>query len=276
MSFLVDAHCHLNEEDYADAGEGLIQAFPSFGLLGAGVPGWDLASSEKALDLAHRHDRIFACCGTHPHDSDSYSSEVESRYRAMAEDPKVVAMGEFGLDYHYMTQPKAVQQNVFEAQLQLALDLGLPAVVHCREAAEDALAIVRNFPGLKILMHSFTDGPEAFAPFRDLGCYVSYGGILTFKNGEEVRAQARISDPDRILMETDGPYLSPVPRRGKLTKPWWAWYTLQVLARTLDRDPRDLADRVLANTLDFYDLEGALAPLKEATQPVDPCLELDF
>lgn len=276
MSYLIDAHCHLNEEDYVDQGEGLIEAFPSFGLLGVVVPGWDLPSSEKALDLAHRHERVFACCGTHPHDSDSYGPEVEARYRAMAEDPKLVALGEFGLDYHYMTQTKEVQWQAFEAQLQLARDLGLPAVIHCREAARDALAIVRNFPDLTLLMHSFTDGPEAFRPFRDMGCYVSYGGILTFKNGQEVREQAKISDPDRILLETDGPYLSPVPRRGKLTRPEWAWYTLQVLAETIDQDPGDLADKVLDNTLDFYGLSEAVMPLKDSTKPVDPRERLDF
>lgn len=268
MSFLIDAHCHLADADYdADRSE-ILAGLGEAGLLALIAPGSDLESSRRALALAQREERVFACVGIHPHEAESYGPAAEASLRKWALKEKVVAIGEIGLDYHYDLAPRRLQQEVFERQLALAEEVDLPVVIHCREAAQDALPIVKSFPRLRFLMHSFTDGLEAWKPFEALGAYVSYGGMVTFKNAEAVRNQARGSDLDRILLETDGPYLAPVPKRGQMNRPEWIRYSASKLAQVLGVASEELAQRTTANSLAFYGLTGWTARLSKNTRPV--------
>lgn len=270
MAYIIDAHCHLSDEDYDEIREDIIGSMGENGLCAVINPASDLESAKAGLELANKEKRIFACLGTHPLEAKSYDEEAEQFYRQNASNEKVVAIGEIGLDYHYEFETASIQKEVLERQLQLASDLDLPVVVHCREAHNDCYAIIKNFPGLKILMHSYSEeDSESWKLYDKLGAYISFGGMLTFKKSENVREIARMADPQRIMMETDGPYLAPVPKRGKANRPEWAWYSLLCLADTLKRDAGDLADLLLDNTVKFYGIESALEKIKGETNSID-------
>ncbi len=276
MAYIIDAHCHLSDIDYDEIRDDIIGVMGKNGLLAVVNPASDLESAKAGLELAKREKRMFACLGTHPLEAKSYDEEAEQFYRQNASNEKVVAIGEIGLDYHYEFETASIQKDVLERQLQLASDLDLPVVVHCREAHNDCYAIIKNFPGLKILMHSYSEEePESWKLYDKLGAYISFGGMLTFKKSENVREIARMADPQRIMMETDGPYLAPVPKRGKTNRPEWAWYSLLSLADTLKRDAGDLADLLLANTARFYGIEGPVGELKGETDSIDLSLGRD-
>ncbi len=276
MSYIIDAHCHLSDRDYDDLRDDIIGSMGKNGLLALINPASDLESAKAGLELAKREKRIFACLGTHPLEARSYDDQSEQFYRENASNEKVVAIGEIGLDYHYEFETAQIQKDILERQFQLASDLDLPVVVHCREAHNDCYAIIKNFPGLKILMHSYSEADSgSWKLYDELGAYISFGGMLTFKNSENVRDIARMADPQRIMMETDGPYLAPVPKRGKTNRPEWAWYSLLCLADVLKRDAGELADLLLDNTVKFYGIESAVEKIKGETDDLDLSLGRD-
>lgn len=254
---LIDAHCHLDDEAYAEDRAAIIDALPRHGVLAVVNPGSDRSSSEAAVALAHQSPRIFACIGTHPHEAVDYTDALESMYREMAQDPAVVAIGEIGLDYHYDFSPREVQRMVFVRQLQLAESLGLPVVIHSREAAEDTRKELHDsgFAG-KVLLHSYSETVEEWERIATPETYISLGGMVTFKNAENPKHLAAHVPLDRILIETDGPYLSPVPYRGETNLPWLARYSLETIAEIRGMVVDRLAEQVLENTIRFYGLEG--------------------
>ena len=182
------------------------------------VIGESPASADRALALAATDPRLVATAGLHPHEASSWNTDVESWLRERLRDPRVVAVGEMGLDYHYDHSPRAIQRTAFEAQLVLAAEAGKSAVIHAREADDDVAAILRRHPSVSAILHSFSSGPTLLRAGLDLGHYVSFSGMVTFRSwGLD---QAILDTPaDRLLLETDGPYLAPVPHRGKRNEP---------------------------------------------------------
>ena len=187
------------------------------------------ASAEAALGLAERHDRVSVVVGVHPHDAKDWDTAQEARLRRLARDPRVVALGEMGLDYHYDHSPHDVQQVVFEQQLLIARDAGLPAVIHAREADDDVATILRRHPDVRAVLHSFSSGPALLQAGLELGHYVSFSGMITFRNWTMDDA-VRAVPSDRLLVETDSPYLAPVPMRGKRNEPALVRYVAERLA----------------------------------------------
>lgn len=270
MAYIIDAHCHLTDDDYEETRQDIISSMGENGLLAVINPASDLDSSKKGLELAKEEKRIFACLGTHPLDAKSYNIEAEIFYRENACHSKVVAIGEIGLDYHYEHETADIQKDILERQLQIASDLNLPAVVHCREADSDCYAIIKNFPGIRLLMHSYSEkDPQSWKKFDALGAYISIGGMLTFKNSENVRDIARLADPERIMIETDGPYLAPVPKRGKMNRPEWSWYSFKYLAKMLNRDFEDFSDQLIKNTTNFYGIAEEIEEIKRESRSID-------
>lgn len=264
MSWIVDSHCHLDDPAYDEIREDVLEALPVEGVLALVNPGVNEENSQAVLDLARQSDRVFACMGTHPQEADSYSHSAEYIYRTLALDPKLVAMGEIGLDYHYMTSSPRRQKDVLTRQLDLAQDLDLPVVIHCRDAVEDLVPILLDkAQGLKVLMHCFNEPVEAWQDLAPLDPYISIGGMVTFKNAPYPKALAQVVSPDRLLIETDGPYLAPVPKRGQVNKPWYARYSLETVAEIRGDDPDWLAGQVLKNTETFYGLEDEFKVLLE-------------
>lgn len=167
--------------------------------------------------------------GVHPHDAATWTPAHEERLRELAADPRVVALGEMGLDYHYDHSPRDVQRRVFERQLALAVEVGLPAVIHAREADADVAAVLRTQPGHPVVLHSFSSGAELLEAGLALGHYLSFSGMVTFRNWTMDEAVRRVP-ADRLLLETDSPYLAPVPHRGRRNEPAHVRYVAERLA----------------------------------------------
>lgn len=215
---LTDTHCHLADPAYdADRGEVLDRAWAG-GVTRIVVIGESPQAADRALEVATTDSRLSTTAGLHPHEAASWDSDTEAWLRQRLRDPRVVAAGEMGLDYHYDHSPRPSQRAAFEAQLALAGEIGKPAVIHAREADEDVAAMLREHPSVLAILHSFSSGPALLRAGLDLGHYVSFSGMVTFKSWHLDHAILE-TPADRLLLETDGPYLAPVPHRGKRNEP---------------------------------------------------------
>ena len=210
-----DAHCHLGHDGEYDAAA-LIDEARSAGVERLVTIGTDAASSRHAIDVARAHAGVWATAGVHPHDASDGLAGLD----ALLTEPEVVAVGECGLDYHYDHSPRATQREVFAAQVALAHSFGLALVVHTREAWDDTFAVLES-EGVpeRTVIHCFTGGPYEARRCLDLGAHLSFSGIVTFKGAPEVREAAALCPADRLLVETDAPYLAPVGHRGRPNRP---------------------------------------------------------
>jgi TatD DNase family protein len=207
----------------------------------------DPSDLEVALRLADRYPFVYATIGVHPHDASKATSETWTRMRELATHPKVLAVGEIGLDYHYDFSPRDVQHAVFEQQLAIAAEFGKPIVIHTREAWDDTLEMLRAHWHGGGIMHCFTGNETQARQALDLGFHLSFGGVLTFPKAEEVRQAARIAPEDRLLVETDCPYLAPVPHRGKRNEPAFVVDTARRLAEVRGVPPEAIAEATTRN-----------------------------
>ncbi|HJT88409.1 MAG TPA: TatD family hydrolase, partial [Bryobacteraceae bacterium] len=229
---LADSHCHLDDHQFDDDREVAIERALSAGVetlmaIGTGGGPPDL---EAAIRLADRYPFFYATVGVHPHDASKATEETFDRLRELTLHPKVRAVGEIGLDYHYDFSPRGVQRAIFERQLALAAERRKPVVIHTREAWDDTIAILRAAGQGIGIFHCFTGTPAEAEQALELGFHLAFGGVLTFPKAEEVRQAARIVPPDRLLLETDCPYLAPVPMRGKRNEPAFLVETARRLA----------------------------------------------
>ncbi len=215
---LIDTHCHLADAAYdADRPDVMARAWDA-GVSRIVAIGESRTSAERALSLAAAEPRVAVTAGVHPHDAGGWSDEGRDWLRAALRRPEVVAAGEMGLDYHYDHAPREAQRAAFEAQLALAREAGQPVVIHAREADDDVASLLRAFPDVPAILHSFSSGTGLLRAGLDLRHYVSFSGMVTFRNWR--LDQAILDTPlDRILVETDGPYLAPVPHRGRRNEP---------------------------------------------------------
>ncbi len=217
---LFDTHAHLDDRAFDPDREELLDALPRAGLALVMNPGCSLTSSLAAAALASRRDYLYAAVGSHPDAADEVCVEVLEQYRTLCRDnPKVRAIGEIGLDYHYEDVPRAVQQRAFRAQLELARELKLPVIIHDREAHEDALSILRDVPEVTGVFHCFSGSAEMARQLADKGWYIGFTGVLTFKNARRAVEAAAALPLDRIVLETDCPYMAPEPVRGTRNDP---------------------------------------------------------
>lgn len=239
---LVDSHCHLN---YLEAPEARLQTARERGVQGFLCIGVDRAGIDEVIALAEAHPDVWASVGQHPDAAAQDPGWIEQRLVH----PRVVAVGETGLDYFHESEPGArrLQQERFDYQLALAGRHDLPVVIHTRAAEADTLTRLRAHPGVTGVLHCFTESWELAAAALDLGYYVSISGIVTFRNGENVRAVARQVPADRLLVETDSPWLAPVPHRGRPNEPAYVTDTASFLAQLRGESPEDLARTTSAN-----------------------------
>lgn len=247
---LVDSHCHLDSEQFDADRKDAIERARAAGIerilaIGTGNGPPDL---EAGIRLAGQHPFIYATVGVHPHDAAKTNSETLDRLAELARHPKVLAIGEIGLDYHYDFSPRDVQRSVFSAQLALAARAQKPIVIHTREAWDDTLGILREH-GLPFggIMHCFTGGPGDAERALELGFHLSFGGILTFPKADDVRKSAALAPENRLLVETDSPYLAPVPHRGKRNEPAFMVETVHRLAEVRDWSPEHTAEVTTRN-----------------------------
>ena len=215
---LIDTHCHLADQAYAADRPKVLERAWAVGVERVVVIGESRSRAEAALAMAAAEPRLVATAGVHPHDAREWNSESEAWLRELLRNPRVVAVGETGLDFHYDYSPRADQHRAFEAQLALAAEAGKPAVIHARDADDDVAAVLAHHPEVTAILHSFSSGMGLLRAGLVLRHYVSFSGMVTFKNWHLDDAVREIP-LDRLLVETDSPYLAPVPHRGKRNEP---------------------------------------------------------
>lgn len=211
---IFETHAHYLKEDFGDDLIPLLESMPSLGVEKIIAVGYDLRSSAEEIELAHRFEYIYAAVGVHPENCYELPMDWVKQLEAMLTDEKVCALGEIGLDYHYDNTDKAVQAEVFERQLELAQRLSLPVIIHSRDACEDTMNILKKHKPRGVL-HCFSGSAETAAEVVKLGMYIGFTGVLTFKNAKKALAACEAVPLDRLLLETDCPYMAPVPHRGK-------------------------------------------------------------
>ncbi|MFB3826165.1 MAG: TatD family hydrolase [Bryobacteraceae bacterium] len=246
---LVDSHCHLDDKQFDAGREAVIERARAAGVgrmlaIGAGDGPPDL---ESALRLAEAMPFVYATVGVHPHDASKADAASFARLSALIEHPKVVALGEIGLDYHYNFSPPEVQREVFRRQLAIAREAGKPVIVHTREAWADTLALLRESDVRRGVFHCFSGGPVQAREALEMGFHLAFGGVLTFPKAEGIRNAARETPEDRLLVETDAPYLAPVPHRGKRNEPAFLVYTVRRLAELRGVEPEHIAEITTRN-----------------------------
>jgi TatD DNase family protein len=229
---LIDTHTHLDDARYDADRDAMIQRARQAGVTAFVTIGCDLTTSRSAVTLADRHPDIYASIGVHPHEVKHIGDDWYDELRRLAQHAKVVAYGEIGLDYHYNHSPPKDQRERFREQVQLARDLRLPVVIHTREAQEDTISILKEEKASEVggVFHCFSGDAWLAKDALDLGFYLSFSGILTFNNATMLREIAKQTPLDRVLIETDCPYLTPVPHRGKRNEPAFVSHVARQLA----------------------------------------------
>lgn len=246
---LVDTHCHLDDPRYdVDRDEVIRRAWASNIAFLVNVAS-DAASARRAVALAESDPRIYAAVGVHPHEAKTYNQEVQELIRELAKSPRVVAIGEIGLDYYYDNSPREKQRDAFRQQISLAIECGLPIVIHSRDATQDTVNILREFASQQVagIMHCFSGSYETAKLLIDLGYYISFGGSITFKNAHRIREVVRKVPLDCIVLETDCPYLTPVPYRGKRNEPAYVRYVAEMVAQIKGVDVEVVAEQTTVN-----------------------------
>jgi len=214
-----DTHCHLNHPDlYPEWQAALFRAQQS-GVERLILIGYDLESSRRAVELAAQSGALYAAVGIHPHDAAQCDADALATLRELAQQPRVVAIGEIGLDFYRDLSPREAQYAAFHAQMQLAQSLGLPVILHCRDAYDELLGVLAEYPTVQGVLHCFSGTAAHAQRGLELGYYLGIGGVITFKSAEPLRAIVQSVPRDRLLLETDAPYLAPHPYRGKRNEP---------------------------------------------------------
>ena len=252
---LIDSHCHLDFPDFADEIDAVVERAFVAGVERMVTIGTKVGEAGRLAEIAERHGSVFFTVGTHPHEAARPDAEDFEAMRRFAQHEKCVGVGEAGLDYHYNFAPPELAKRVFRGQIALARELGLPLVVHTREAEDDTAAILNEEMGkgaFSAIMHCFTSSRALAEAALGLGFMISFSGVVTFKNSGDLRAIARDVPLDRILVETDAPYLAPAPYRGKCNEPAYVAETARVVADAKGLSPEEIAEATRANALRIF------------------------
>ena len=256
---LVDSHCHLDFPDFAEERDEIVRRAVAAGVERMVTISTRVRRFPQVLEIAEAYEQVFCSVGTHPHNAAEEPEVTVDELVALSRHPKVVAIGEAGLDYHYDKSPRDLQAQGFRTHIAAARETGLPLVIHARSADDDIAAILQDETGkgaFPFILHCFSSGAALARTGVELGGYVSFSGILTFKNSADLRAIAADVPHDRLLVETDAPYLAPVPHRGKRNEPAFVAHTAAVLAQTIGMSPEELAT---VTTDNFFRLFSRMA-----------------
>jgi TatD DNase family protein len=253
---LIDSHAHIQGKEYAGEADAVIERARAAGvekIVAVGGAG-DMSSNTEAVALAVRFENVYATVGMHPHDAKDVGAEDLAKLKELAAHPKVVAVGETGLDYYYSHSPHDVQRRVFGQFIQMARETDLPIVVHERDAAQEASELLRSEGGgeLRGVIHCFTGDYAAARDYLDLGFYLSFTGIITFKNAGPLREVVRKVALERMFVETDSPFLTPVPHRGKRNEPAYVRFVAETIAGIKGVPLEEVAERTTRNVQDLF------------------------
>lgn len=252
-----DTHCHLDDEKFAEDREAAYQRMQENDVKYCVCVGSDLASSARCLKLAAAHPGVFAACGVHPHEAKDAGEGYLDALREMLRQEKCVALGEIGLDYYYDLSPREVQKQVMEAQVELALETDMPVIFHIRDAHGEMVDFFRSRKKLpRGIIHCFSGSAETAMEYVKMGFYISFAGPVTFKNAQNLQRAAQAVPLDRLLCETDSPYLAPVPMRGKRNEPAHVRFVNQKLAELKGLSEEEMARITCQNAFRIYTKTG--------------------
>ena len=252
---LFDTHAHLDDRAFDADREALLASLPGQGLGLVMNPGCSLESSRNASRLAQEYDYIYAAAGSHPDAADEVNGDVLEEYRKLCKlSPKIKAIGEIGLDYHYEDIPREIQLKAFRSQMELARELNLPVIVHEREAHEDGMAVVRDFPEVTGVFHCYSGSAEMARQLVDRGWYIGFTGVLTFKNARKAVEVASSIPLERIVLETDCPYMAPEPFRGKRNHPGYLYRMAEKLSEVWELPVEEVQSITLENGKKLYNI----------------------
>lgn len=249
---LFDTHAHLNDEAFQNDRATLIASLPQKNITMVMNPGCNLEDSKKGIALAEQYDFIYCAVGSHPDSADEVNEAVIEQYRKLCAHEKVKAIGEIGLDYHYEDIPRELQKKAFILQMELAKQTRLPVIVHQRDAHEDGLAIVKSFPTVTGVFHCFSGSAELARQLVDLGWYIGFTGVLTFKNARRAIEAAAAIPLERIVLETDCPYMAPEPFRGRRNDPTYLYRMAEKLGEIRGISPEEAAAITAQNGRRLY------------------------
>ena len=253
---IFDTHAHYDSGSFNADRDAVLSALPAAGVTLVVNPGCELPSSREAVALAERYPHVYAAVGVHPSDCAGFGDAELAALRELCRHEKVVAVGEIGLDYYWQDNPpRAFQQAVFRRQIELALELDLPIIVHDREAHGDSLAIVLDYPELRGVFHCFSGSPEMAETLVKRGWYLGIDGHITYKNARKAPEVAEVIPLERIVVETDAPYLTPEPFRGKRNDSRYLPYVIEKMAAWKGVTPQELTEITFANGKRLFGLE---------------------
>lgn len=251
---LFDTHTHLNADQFEGIEEEIIEAARQNDVEYMAVVGFDEKTIDKSLELSRNHQHIISVLGWHPTEAYRYNKEMEDMLIQKLSEDKVQMLGEIGLDYYWPDSTKEEQDRVFRRLIAIAKEMNLPITIHNRDATQDVYKILKEegVPQTGGIMHSFGEKPEDVKKFLDLGMHISFSGVLTFKKSDEVREAAKLVPSDKLLIETDAPYLAPVPKRGKRNEPAYVRYVAEVLAAVRETSLEEIAQLTTKNAFDLF------------------------
>ncbi len=251
---MIDTHAHLHDPQFDPDREQVLDRARQAGVERLVTIGTDLETSRQAVATASRHPAVYATVGIHPHDVKTIQADTLAKLQELAGNPRVVAYGEIGLDFYYMHSPKALQIQYFRGQIRLAKSIGLPMVIHSREAPDETLAILREEGAEEVggILHCFAGDLKMARQAIDLNFFISFSGILTFNNATGLHAVAREIPMERLLIETDCPYLAPVPHRGKRNEPAFVRLTAEKVAQLRGLPLNDVARQTVENSRKIF------------------------
>lgn len=250
---LIDSHAHMDSKQFDEDRDEIFNKIKENMDFVVNI-GYDLESSKRGVEYSKKYDFIYAVVGIHPDDIEGYNDEWETQLEELAKNEKVLAIGEIGLDYHWMTRPKEEQQNIFRRQMRLAERCGKPVVIHSREAMEDTVNILKEFPNVKGIFHCYPGSVETALQVMD-NYYLGIGGVLTFKNAKKLVEVVEKIPLDKLILETDCPYMAPTPFRGKRNEPIYVEYVARKIAEIKGITYEEVAEATNRNTRKAYGME---------------------
>lgn len=249
---MIDTHSHINFEDYKENFVSFIDDLKNNEIDNVIIPGVEPSSFDEIISLCEKYDILYGAIGIHPSEAKTYTEEVEKEILKKIKHNKIVAIGEIGLDYYWEQETKELQKEVFRKQLKIAEELRVPVLIHDREAHEDTFEILQEFKLENVVFHCFSGNVEFAKRCINKGYYIAIGGVVTFKNAKDLKEVAKITPLDKLLLETDAPYLAPVPFRGKLNSPAYLKYIAQEIANLKEIDIDEVKKQTTKNAQKIF------------------------
>lgn len=251
---MIDTHSHINFEDYKENFDGFISDLEDNDIQNVIIPGVEPSSFGEIISLCEKYDMLYGAIGIHPSEAKTYTQETEKEILKLCKYKKIVAIGEIGLDYYWEQETIELQKEVFRKQLKIAQELNMPVLIHDREAHEDTFEILQEFTLKNVVFHCFSGNAEFAQKCIDKGYYLAIGGVVTFKNAKDLKETAKIVPLDKLLLETDAPYLAPVPFRGKLNTPKYLKYIAEEIAQLRGINAEEIKEQTTINAKRIFDI----------------------